>query len=227
MKRLPVIGTFVLFVALCVSAAYWGMQLFKPPVRPVTAPLQTSKAEVRLDAAAALFGGRAASVAVASNFQLKGVILAGNSGESVAILAAEGKPGQAIIVNREVAPGVIVKEVHARYVLLSEGGVTKRVELPDSAKGQAIVDTAGSLPGTAMRTSPAQAGQAVQPGLSMPVTPSVQPSTSSQPVQSNQAPSLAQSPAAPGMQAPPLMQASPPAGTAPPAYTPVPRGASQ
>ena len=33
MKRLPLITSFVLFIALCVSAAYWAMQLFKPPLR--------------------------------------------------------------------------------------------------------------------------------------------------------------------------------------------------
>ncbi len=31
MKRLPLITSFVLFIALCVSAAYWAMQMFNPP----------------------------------------------------------------------------------------------------------------------------------------------------------------------------------------------------
>lgn len=136
MKRWPLVATFVLFIAACVSAAYWAMQLFKPPVRPVAAPPQTVQIAPRLDAAAALFGGRP-TIAVASNFQLKGVVVAGNAAESIAILAAGGKPAQVVKTNEEVAPGIKVTEVHPRYVLLSEGGVVKRVELPEDMKGRA------------------------------------------------------------------------------------------
>lgn len=133
MKRWPLIASFVLFIALCVSAAYWAMQLFKPPVRSVAAPPQTAQPVPKPDAAAGLFGGHSTAV-VASNFQLKGVVVASNPAESVAILAANGKPAQAIRTNAEVVPGVTVKEVNRRYVLLSEGGVVKRVELPENAK---------------------------------------------------------------------------------------------
>lgn len=129
----------MLFIAACVSAAYWAMQLFKPPVRPVAAPPQTVQIAPRLDAAAALLGGRP-TIAVASNFQLKGVVVAGNAAESIAILAAGGKPAQVVKTNEEVAPGVKVTEVHPRYVLLSEGGVVKRVELPEDMKGRARAD---------------------------------------------------------------------------------------
>ena len=113
------------------------MQFFKPPLRAVAAPPQTMQGFTppRLDAAAALFGGRT-TIAVAVNFQLHGVIAAGNPTEGVAILAAGGKPAQAIRVNTEVMPGVMVKEVHPQYVLLSERGVVKRVDLPEIAKAQ-------------------------------------------------------------------------------------------
>lgn len=139
MKRWPLVATFVLFIAVCVSAAYWAMQLFKPPLRPVAVPPQAAQSTARLDAAAALFGGRPA-IAAASNFQLKGVIVAGSAIESVAILAAGGKPAQALRINSEVLPGVRIKEVHPHYVLLTEGGVEKRVELPEDAKGRVRID---------------------------------------------------------------------------------------
>jgi general secretion pathway protein C len=71
---------------------------------------------------------------VASNYQLKGIVLAGTSKESIAILSTDGKPAQAIIVNTEVVPGVTLKEVHAQYILLSEGGIAKRVDLPEGVK---------------------------------------------------------------------------------------------
>ena len=130
MKRLPVFASFILFVALCVSAAFWAMQLFKPAARPVAAPPAAIQPELSLDAATALFGGRSANV-VASNYQLKGVVDASNAAESVALLSADGKPAQAFGVGTEIAPGVSVKEVHAKYIMLSEGGVIKRVELPE------------------------------------------------------------------------------------------------
>jgi general secretion pathway protein C len=133
MKRLPQITSFVLFIALCVSAAYWAMQLFKPPQRAVIQPPQASYSAPRLDAAAGLLGGRS-SFAVASNFQLKGVVVASNPAESIAILSANGKPAQSIRINTEVVPGVSVKEVQKDYVLLSEGGAMKRVELPADAR---------------------------------------------------------------------------------------------
>lgn len=133
MKRWPLITTFVLFIALCVSAAYWGMQLFKPPARAVAAPPRTNLPAPSLDAAAGLLGGHSSAV-VASNFQLKGVVVASDPSGSVAILAANGKPAQAIRTNMEVAPGVTVTEVQRDHILLSEHGVIKRVELPRDAK---------------------------------------------------------------------------------------------
>ena len=133
MKRWPLVSSFVLFVALCASAAYWAIQLFKPPVRTVAAPPQTAQTAPRLEAAAGLFGGRS-SFAAASNFQLKGVVVASNPAESIAILAANGKPAQSVRTNETVMPGVTLKEVQRNYVLLSEGGVIKRVELPEKTK---------------------------------------------------------------------------------------------
>jgi general secretion pathway protein C len=151
MKRLPLLVSFVLFIVLCASIAYWAMQLFKPPVRPVAAPPRAAKQEVRPEAAAALLGGGRSKVAVASNYQLRGVVMSGNSRESVAILSADGKPAQAVRMAMEVMPGVTIKEVHRDYVLLSEGGVTKRVELPESSKEQVDIATVSPV-----RTAPAR-----------------------------------------------------------------------
>lgn len=147
MKRWPLIANFVLFIALCVSAAYWAMQLFKPPVRAVAAPPQMSQPAPKLDAAAGLFGGRS-NVAVASNFQLKGVVVASDPAESVAILAANGKPARSVRNNAEVMPGVTVKEVQRGYVLLLENGAVKRVELPEKAKTQMKVGISSEATGS-------------------------------------------------------------------------------
>jgi len=127
-KRMPMITSFMLFIALCISLAYWVMQLSKPPLRAIAAPTQVDRS-IPLEASAGLFGGRS-SFAVASNFQLTGVVVASDPDESVAILAVNGKPTQAIRTNAQVVPGVTVKEVNKGYVLLSDNGVIKRVELP-------------------------------------------------------------------------------------------------
>lgn len=157
MKRWVVVSSFLLFIALCGSAAFWAMQLFQPPLRQMAAPAQVSAVGVNLAAAATLFGGRAASVSAASNYQLKGVVVSGTAGESVAILSADGKPAQAVRVDREVSPGVTVREVHGQYVLLNEGGITKRVELQEGIKPQmGRADFGYPLPVSAMPTMPPQ-----------------------------------------------------------------------
>jgi len=158
MKRWPLIATFVLFIAVCVSAAYWAMQLFKPPLRAFAAPPQIVLPAPKLDAAAGLLGGHSNAV-VASNFQLKGVVVASNPAESVAILAANGKPAKAIRTNAEVIPGVTVQEVNRHYVLLLEGGVVKRVELTVDAKAQMKVGISSNATG-------ADSPPAIRPRLS-------------------------------------------------------------
>lgn len=143
MSRLPLFASFVLFVALCVSLTYWALQLFKPAARAVAAPPPVA-AEVDLQAAAGLFGGRAA-VAAASNFQLKGVVAALDGNDGVAILSANGKPAQSVRQGAEIVPGAVVKEVHRGYVVISEGGLQKRVELPQTAaKSAALASPSGS-----------------------------------------------------------------------------------
>ena len=132
MKRMPLITSFILFIALCMSVAYWAMQLFNPPLRAVAVAPQSNQPAPGLEAAISLLGGH--SITVASNFQLKGVVMASNPADSVAVLVANGKKPQAVRTNAEVVPGVTVKEVQRDHVLLSERGVIKRVELPKDTR---------------------------------------------------------------------------------------------
>lgn len=149
MKRLPVpvtVATFGAITALSASMAYWGMQLFKEQQRPIAAVAQQAPPEPSIEAAKGLFGGDVA-VAVASNFQLKGVVAAINGRHSVAIIAADGQPPKAYPVGAEVAPGVKVQEVAPQYVVLTEGGIPKRIELPaDAPSGGGAGPSAAMLP---------------------------------------------------------------------------------
>ncbi len=214
MKRLPLAASFVLFILLCASLAYWGLQLFKPPVRPVAAPPRAAQAEIRPEAASALFGGRAGNVA-ASNYHLKGVIFSGNPHDSVAILSANGKPAQAVRAGNEFLPDVKVREVHRDYVLLAEGRTVKRVDLPENAPAQ--LGAATTAPVGVQRTPtppppppvtgvPSRAQTAAAGGVPAPVVPpgAVPP----------QLPALGQQPSQPAGQAatsaPPTVVVSPP-----------------
>ena len=132
----------------------------------MAAPAPAAVAEVRMDSAAGLFGGRPVAAAVASNYQLKGVEVAANGRESVAILSADGKPAQAVGMYVEWQPGVMVKEVHPQYILLSEGGVVKRVALPDAATAVQQADfSTGALPPLAPRPA---VNAPTPPGLNRP-----------------------------------------------------------
>jgi general secretion pathway protein C len=166
MKRWPILVSFVLFVGLCASATFWSMQLFKPAVRPVAFPKPSIRTEANPETALGLFGGRAAPAAVASNFQLRGVVVSRNPLESVAILVADSKPAEAVRMNSEVMPGVTVKEIHPLFVLLSDGGVMKRVELPDAASQSRAESPVGLV-----QPQPA-AGPAAAPNFVPPPPPS-------------------------------------------------------
>lgn len=137
MKRLPQFVTLLALVALSVSLAYWAMQLFKAPQRPINPPPVPVVQDASVEAGAALFGGQV-SVATVSNYQLRGVVAPANGRGAVAIIATDGQPAKAYPTGFEVAPGVTVREVQARYVLLQDGGVSKRIDLVADDKALAL-----------------------------------------------------------------------------------------
>lgn len=138
MKRLPQFTSLIAVVALSVSLAYWAMQLFKAPQRPINPPPVPVVQDASVEAGAALFGGQVSVAAAASNYQLKGVVASANGRGSVAIISTDGKPSVALPAGAEVAPGVTVQEVQPRFVILLEGGVSKRIELVADDKALAL-----------------------------------------------------------------------------------------
>jgi general secretion pathway protein C len=153
MNRLPFLATVAAVVALTASVAYWGLQLYKPAQRPIAAVPVLDTPPALIDAARGLFGGETA-VAAASTYQLRGVVAARNGQRSVAIIAANNETPKAYPVGAEVAAGVVVKDVQARFVILSEGGVQKRLDLP--ADTGVSMTTAAPLPDVARGTAPPQ-----------------------------------------------------------------------
>lgn len=130
MKRLPLLMSFVMFVLFCMSLSYWGMQVFKPKVRSVNAPINTNTTEPGEGQWGSLFGRNPLAEAVVSNYQLKGVVVAAHAKDSAAILSADGKPSQTVAVGKELSPGVTLQEVHQTHIVISEAGAIKRVDLP-------------------------------------------------------------------------------------------------
>jgi general secretion pathway protein C len=161
MKRLPLIVTVLAVVLLSASLAYWGLQLFKPQQRAIAAPPPPPPMGINVDAAKGLFGGQVV-VAAVSNYQLKGVVAARGE-DSAAIISVDNKPAVAIAIGKEVVPGVTIKEVHAKHVILSEGGVNKRLDLPSDV---GVSSGPATMPGM-----PMQPGQIAQPGVQPQPTP--------------------------------------------------------
>ncbi len=129
MKRLPLLVSFVLFLALCASLAYWALQLFAPAPRAVTAPPQAERKVAPVTAAENLFGAQGQASTMA-NMSLRGVIHAGRAADSEAILVVGNEPPRYVKVSAEVMDGVKVKEIHARHVILDDHGVSREVSLP-------------------------------------------------------------------------------------------------
>jgi general secretion pathway protein C len=188
MKRLPLFVTVLAVVLLSASLAYWGLQLFKPQQRAIAAPPAQPAMALNIDAAKGLFGGQIA-VAAVSNYQLKGVVAA-RGNDSAAILSVDNKPAESVAVGKEIAPGVVVKEVHPKFVVLSEGGVIKRIDLPSDA---GVSSGPATLPGQ----PPQPQTQSIQPIQPMQPAQSVQPTQIVQPTTMQPLP--AQQPSRPGI----------------------------
>jgi general secretion pathway protein C len=141
-KRLPILLSLLGVILLAMSIAYWVLQLVRPPERPMAAVQTAQMADPPIDAAASLFGGQMA-VATATNYQLTGIVSAGRN--SVAIIVADGAQPKALRLGKELSPGIKLAEVYPRYVMLSDNGAMKRIDLAPDSKGGAQVGGAGGM----------------------------------------------------------------------------------
>lgn len=137
MKRISLILSLVLFIALCATLSFWVLQFIKPEPRKVSAPPMI-KPVADVESVAGLFGG---ALAVNTTYQLKGIVLANPSNQSGAIIAIDGKATQAYRIDAEISPGVKLSEVHANYILILDSGVSKRIDLPQDFKSSGTPDS--------------------------------------------------------------------------------------
>lgn len=206
MKRLPLLATVLALIALSASVAYWLMALNPPPQRPIAPAPIAVVPPPSVDAAATLFGGQVAT-AVATNYVLTGVISSGRQG--VAIIVADGGAPKALKIGREVAPGITLSDVYPRYVMLSDNGISKRIDLATDSK-------AGTAMGSVL-TAPSSALPAAQGG---PQGPTSEPPMSPGPVQ--QQPNMMTGQPPPQQQAPAGPSPSNPGAVATPSTAPAP-----
>jgi general secretion pathway protein C len=163
MTRLPVVVSFLLFLALAATFAYWIAQWTAPPPHAVSAPPKSERTIAPVSAAAGLFGARAQGTSMA-NVQLRGVVHSGRSSDSLAIIVVEGKPARALRVNSEIAPGVKVKQILSKTVVVSEQGAERELSLPAFAaqEGTATISQSASPPPA--NTLPANPPVGINPG---------------------------------------------------------------
>jgi hypothetical protein len=98
------------------------------PPRPAAPDVQAAAARA---VAASLFGqpgaGGAGATVAAGNIRLKGVF-AGASGLQAAIVNT-GKDDSFVALSGEIAPGVVLQEVHSTHIVVTRNGLAQRVEL--------------------------------------------------------------------------------------------------
>ncbi len=166
-QRLPAIVSLLLFVALCASMAYWVLQWLAPAPRAVAAPVASERPVPPVAAAANLFGGAAKGGGMV-NVQLRGIIHAGSASGSVAIMTVDGSAPKFYRVNAELMPGVTVKAINARTVVLSDRGAERELPLPAFAAQE------GSAGGAPIRAIPEQNLPQNQQPAAMPPQPAPQ-----------------------------------------------------
>lgn len=192
MKRLPLISSLFAFALFCISLSYWGLQWLTPHSRSVALPVQSNALEPASGQWGSLFGLSQSQQPVASNYQLKGVILAKHAAHSLAIISANGKPGIPLAAGQDIAPGVQLKEITETAIVIIDNGVSKRIELPQnkSSNGLIAISTPADLSSAAVVAPPAfpphtepaahhvPAAPMVTPGFPVASLPAVMPGAS-------------------------------------------------
>ena len=131
--------TFALWALVGLSAVHWGLKLGgrgdavdvpAPPPRPVAAVDPTALARLLGSASNAVAAPVATAPALASRFQLVGVVAGVSSGGGAALISVDGKPARTYRVGSAIEEGVVLQSVHGRQAVLAHGGTQLTLELP-------------------------------------------------------------------------------------------------
>jgi len=170
LRQTPITVHLLGAAAASALAAYWILKLVSNPVTPV-APvagpaLALREPDPRL--AARLFGDlNSGPAAVARNIQVNGVYAAGRT--SAAVIAVDGKPSRAVLLQQEAAPGLRLVEVRPDGVTLEVDGVRTDYAVPPvsvaRASAPAPIFRRDGNTLTAPMLDPAGATRAPSPGV--------------------------------------------------------------
>ena len=145
-ERAPNVVSFLFFIGIWVSLAFWFQQWLSPPKQIVELLPMVEQKIPPLASAANLFGGSEQS-SVLANVQLNGVIRSNSSKDSIVIIAADGGPSRALRLNAEIMPGIVVKAINSRSVIVAGKGAEREIALPAFASQGGIVPDAAGLAG--------------------------------------------------------------------------------
>jgi general secretion pathway protein C len=151
-------ATFAVWLLAAGSAAYWGLKLGSDAQaigRPLASPRTQAPADPQ--AIATLLGGSPSgpvalaatpTPALASRFNLVGVVAEARSGGGAALISVDGKPARPYRVGAQVDEGLVLQSVQGRRAVLAApaGGVpVVTLELPplkEPSAGQPITPNA-------------------------------------------------------------------------------------
>jgi general secretion pathway protein C len=140
LRRASILVHLLGAVAAGALLAFWGLKLatsasaIAPPPPP---PPMAREPDAAL--AARMFGDVGAAPASALNVQVSGVFAAGRA--SSAVISVDGKPPRAVLLGREVAPGVRLSEVQRDGVTLEQDGGRTQYKVPPATVAQASAPT--------------------------------------------------------------------------------------
>lgn len=132
--------SFLIWLLVGLSAAFWGLRLGDSRTTPSVAPVQAMPAALDAAAVVAALGG-APVAEIASNptvpaqrVELHGVIAQGQGG--VALLSIDGQPVKPYAVGMVLEGGRVLKAVGQRHAELADPGASatvQRLEMPPAA----------------------------------------------------------------------------------------------
>ncbi len=141
-ERLPNAVSFLFFVGIWVSLSFWFQQWLSPPKQVVELMPVAEQSMPPLASAANLFGG-SEQTSMLANVQINGVIRSNSSKDSVVIITADGGPSRALRLNAEIMPGIVIKSINSRSVIVAGKGAEREIALPAFASQGIVSDTAG------------------------------------------------------------------------------------
>lgn len=131
MNRLSVsIASLAALAIFCATLTYWVITLASP--KPLPNHAASVQAPVSVESAAHLFGDDASQD---NRIRLSGILALGQGRGAAAIISLDGAPARAIAVGRSIDNGLTLSAVHARSIVVDQGGVHSEIMLPDAVGG--------------------------------------------------------------------------------------------